>query len=87
MQDGQEVFRAICRVNEPVTFGGLTFYQSSYGAQATGPIRLKVHMDGRSESIEAPFRRPADLPGGRGQVIPMKVDGNFQGYGPAVLRP
>jgi cytochrome c biogenesis protein len=85
MQDGREVSRAICRVNEPVTFGGLTFYQSSYGSQATGPIRLKVQLGDLSESIEAPLRRPTELPGGRGQIIPMKVDGNFQGYGPAVL--
>ena len=85
MQDGREVARAICRVNEPVTFGGLTFYQSSYGSQATGPIRLKVQLGDLSESIEAPLRQPTELPGGRGQIIPMKVDGNFQGYGPAVL--
>jgi len=84
MQDGREV-RVTCRVNEPVTFGGLTFYQSSYGTQATGPIRLKVQLGDLSESIEAPLRQPTDLPGGRGQIIPMKVDGNFQGYGPAVL--
>ena len=85
LKDGREVSRVTCRVNEPVTFGGLTFYQSSYGAQATGPIRLKVQMGDLSESIEASLRRPADLPGGRGKVIPMKVDGNFQGHGPAVL--
>ncbi|MBU4233464.1 MAG: cytochrome c biogenesis protein ResB [Proteobacteria bacterium] len=85
MQDGREVSRATCRVNEPVTFGGLTFYQSSYGTQATGPIGLKVQLGDLSESIEAPLRRAADLPGGRGKIIPMKVDGNFQGYGPAVL--
>jgi cytochrome c biogenesis protein len=85
MQDGREVARATCRVNEPVTFGGLTFYQSSYGSQATGPIRLKVQLGDLSESIEAPLRRPADLPGGGGRIIPMKVDGNFQGFGPAVL--
>jgi cytochrome c biogenesis protein len=85
MQDGREVSRATCRVNEPVTFGGLTFYQSSYGSQPAGPIRLKVQLGDLSESIEAPLRQPADLPGGRGKIIPMKVDGNFQGYGPAVL--
>ena len=85
MKDGREVSRATCRVNDPVTFGGLTFYQSSYGTQATGPIRLKVQLGDLTESIEAPLRRPADLPGGRGQVIAMKVDGDFQGYGPAVL--
>lgn len=85
MKDGREVSRATCRVNEPVTFGGLTFYQSSYGTQATGPIRLKVQLGDLTRSIEAPFRQPVELPGGRGQVIAMKVDGDFQGYGPAVL--
>ena len=85
MRDGREVSHATCRVNEPVTFGGLTFYQSSYGSQATGPVRLKVQLGDLSESVEAPLRRPLDLPGGRGKIIPMKVDGNFQGYGPAVL--
>ena len=85
MKDGREVSRATCRVNEPVTFEGLTFYQSSYGSQATGPVRLKVQLGDLSESIEAPLRRPVELPGGRGKVIAMKVDGNFQGYGPAVL--
>jgi cytochrome c biogenesis protein len=85
MQDGREVSRATCRVNEPVSFGGLTFYQSSYGSQATGPVRLKVELGDLNQSIDAPVRQPADLPGGRGRVIPMKVDGNFQGYGPAVL--
>jgi cytochrome c biogenesis protein len=85
LQDGREVFRATCRVNEPVSFGGLTFYQSSYGSQSTGPVRLQVKLGDLDQSIEAPLRQPTDLPGGRGQIIPMKVDGNFQGYGPAVL--
>jgi cytochrome c biogenesis protein len=85
MRDGREVSRATCRVNEPVSFGGLTFYQSSYGSQATGPIRLKVQLGDRTEAIEAPFRQAVELPGGRGQVIAMKVDGDLQGFGPAVL--
>jgi len=85
IKDGREISRATCRVNEPVSFEGLTFYQSSYGSQATGPIRLKVQLGDLTQSIEAPFRRAVELPGGRGQVIPMKVDGDFQGYGPAVL--
>jgi cytochrome c biogenesis protein len=85
MKDGKEVFRATCRVNEPISFGGLTLYQSSYGSQSTGPVRLKVQLGDLSQSIEAPLRQPTDLPGGGGKIIPMKVDGNFQGYGPAVL--
>jgi cytochrome c biogenesis protein len=85
MKDGREVLRATCRVNEPVSFGGLTFYQSSYGSQSAGPVRLKVQLGDLTQSMEAPLRGPVALPGGKGQVIPMKVDGDLQGYGPAVL--
>jgi cytochrome c biogenesis protein len=84
-EKGREVSRAVCRVNEPVSFGGLTFYQASFGTDSTGPIRLKMQMGDFNQTIEAPFRRLADLPGGGGQIIPMRVEGNFQGYGPAVL--
>jgi cytochrome c biogenesis protein len=85
MKGDREVFRATCRVNEPVSLGGLTFYQSSYGTESTGPLRLKLQLGDHNLSIEAPFRQPVELPGGRGQIIAMRVDGNFQGYGPAVL--
>ncbi|MFA4903079.1 MAG: cytochrome c biogenesis protein ResB [Desulfobaccales bacterium] len=84
-KNGREGFRATCRVNEPVSFGGLTFYQSSYGTEATGPIRLSVQMGEQRQTIEAPLRQPVELPGDRGKVIAVRVDGNFQGYGPAVL--
>ncbi|MCX5893098.1 MAG: cytochrome c biogenesis protein ResB, partial [Deltaproteobacteria bacterium] len=80
-KDGKELLKAICRVNEPVTFGGLTFYQASYGTQPSGPARLKVTYKGRQESIEAPMRQLVDLPGGEGKIMISKVEGNLQGYG------
>ena len=85
LKDGREVSRATCRVNEPVSFGGFTFYQSSYGAQAAGPIRLQVTLADLKQTIELPFRQMVELPGGHGRIIAMRVDGNFQGLGPAVL--
>lgn len=83
LQGGQEVGRAVCRVNEPVTFGGLTFYQASYGTEPEGPARLTVRHGGRSHTLEAPLRRPVDLPGGQGQIILVRVEGDLQGLGPA----
>lgn len=85
LKDGKQVSRVTCRVNEPVSFGGLTFYQSSYGSEATGPVRLKMLIDKQSEEIELPLGHPVELPGGWGKMIAMRVDGNFQGYGPAAL--
>ncbi len=82
-KDGKEVLKAICRVNEPVTFGGLTFYQASYGSQPEGPVTLKVTYQDRQETVTAPFRQLVDLPGG-GKIMISKVDGNLQGYGPAI---
>lgn len=82
--NGREETRRTCRVNEPVTFGGLTFYQSSYGAQTTGAVRLKVCQGDDCEVMEVPFRRMVDLPQGKGQVMVVRLDGDLQGYGPAV---
>jgi cytochrome c biogenesis protein len=84
LQGGREMARAVCRVNQPVTFGGLSFYQASYGSQATGPVRLLVLHGDQKEILEVPERQLVDLPGGQGQVMALGVDGNFRGYGPAV---
>ncbi|MEW6387284.1 MAG: cytochrome c biogenesis protein ResB [Thermodesulfobacteriota bacterium] len=84
LQDGREVRRAICRVNDPVSFGGLTFYQSSYGAQPTGPIRFKVCRGEDCHPVEAPWRRRVELPGGQAQIIALRLEGDLQGLGPAV---
>jgi cytochrome c biogenesis protein len=83
LKDGVEAARAVCRVNEPVTFGGLTFYQASYGASPAGPVRLQVRRGERSQTVELPLRQMVALPGGGAQVMLVRVDGNLQGYGPA----
>ena len=75
---------AVCRVNDPVEFGGYTFYQSSYGAQHTGPVRLTLRQGGAAHTLETPFRRAVDLPGGLGQIMLVRVEGDLQGFGPAV---
>jgi cytochrome c biogenesis protein len=85
LKGGRQVSQATCRVNEPVSFGGFTFYQSSYGTDSLGPIHLNLQIEGLSQALELPFRQPVELPGGGGRIIAMRVDGNLQGYGPAVL--
>jgi cytochrome c biogenesis protein len=83
LQDGREVHQAVCRVNDPVTFGGLTFYQSSYGTKPEGPLRLKVRHGDQDQTVDLPLRQLVDLPGGQAQAMLVRVDGNLQGYGPA----
>ncbi len=83
-RNGKEVRKAVCRVNEPVTFGGLTFYQSSYGAQPDGPIRLKVCQGSICHVVEAPLRQALTIPDGQAQMMVVHLDGDLQGLGPAV---
>ncbi len=83
LKQGRELARATCRVNDPVTFGHLTFYQASYGAQIKGPVRVRVQHGGSNVTLELPYRQPVSLPGDQGQVILVRVDGNLQGFGPA----
>ncbi len=83
-QNGREVSKAVCRVNEPVTFGGLTFYQSSYGVQPDGPVKLKVCQGPDCQVVETSMRQGLTLPGGQAQMMVVRMDGNLQGMGPAV---
>jgi cytochrome c biogenesis protein len=83
LRDGREVRRAVCRVNEPVSFGGLTFYQASYGAKAAGPVRLKIGQGRGSRVLELRLGQVVDLPEGRGQLMLVRVEGDLNGYGPA----
>ncbi|MBE0558127.1 MAG: cytochrome c biogenesis protein ResB, partial [Proteobacteria bacterium] len=65
IRDGKEVVRKTIRVNDPLDYEGITFYQSSYGripVTATFEIRGK---DGVSlGTVSAPFGKQVDVPGG-----------------------
>ncbi|MGP8051255.1 MAG: cytochrome c biogenesis protein ResB [Desulfobaccales bacterium] len=81
---GGAELRATCRVNEPVSFGGFTFYQASYGTQPEGPVRLQVIQGSRRESLHLSLHQFVTLPGGEAQIMLIKLEGNLEGYGPAV---
>ena len=57
IKPGQDVKQAVCRVNDPVTFEALTFYQSSYQAMPQGPVTLTVTLAGQSFTVEASLRQ------------------------------
>jgi cytochrome c biogenesis protein len=51
--EGQKILDKRIRVNDPLTFHGITFYQSSYGTlpQGTGKVILTVRKKGDANSI------------------------------------
>jgi cytochrome c biogenesis protein len=58
---GKAPKQVVCRVNEPVTFGDYTFYQSSYG----NVLRLEVKEGENSRIVEAPVGQTMLIPGGQ----------------------
>jgi cytochrome c biogenesis protein len=69
---GKAPEHAVCRVNEPVSFGDYTFYQSSYGHV----LRLEVREGNNSQVVEAPVGQTVQLPGDkvRFQVLEYQPD-------------
>jgi cytochrome c biogenesis protein len=75
-------------VNHPITFNGITFYQSSYGT-IPGKVRLKISKtenDPETLVVEVEQGKPVPLPGGRAQFQVLEVDDNLKGMmGPAAM--
>lgn len=84
IKHGQEVKQTICRVNDPVSFEDLTFYQSTYQAVPAGPVVLNVTLDDQTFTVEAPMRQRVMLPDDKGMVIVWRLESNVMGMGPAV---
>lgn len=76
-------------VNHPITFNGITFYQSSYGPAPGGTVRLKIARGGAipdNKTLEVKVQESISLPGGEGEFQVLDVDTNFRGaLGPAAL--
>jgi cytochrome c biogenesis protein len=90
MEEGKVVLEGALLVNHPITFKGITFYQSSYGTVPGDKVRLRIWRDGKSlqnsSTLELKKGRSMALPGNEGQFRVDEVEGNLRGMmGPAVL--
>jgi cytochrome c biogenesis protein len=68
LKDGREVMKKTITVNDPLTYNGITFYQSSFGpipgAQDRGIAILRaVARDGKTENINARIGDTFTIPG------------------------
>ena len=83
-----EVENMSVRVNHPVKFRGVTFYQASYGRVPSGKVTLNILTSGKKEEIiqvEAEVSGTNPLPQKEGtfEVVDIKTD--FMSTGPAAL--
>ncbi|MFC1884436.1 cytochrome c biogenesis protein ResB [Thermodesulfobacteriota bacterium] len=87
--NGKEIKKASVRVNHPVVFKGITFYQSSYDSIPDKNVRLKITQNSnRPEEtfFDAEVGREIELPGKEGKFRVLDISGNLRGVmGPAAL--
>ncbi len=83
LENGQEILRKRIEVNDPLSYKGITFYQSSYGPAGTGFFKVKVteNATGKVTNINARMGQHTKLPGGSAFAIDDFADNGR--FGPA----
>ncbi|MEJ2492564.1 MAG: cytochrome c biogenesis protein ResB [Desulfuromonadales bacterium] len=84
LENGQEVLKKTIEVNDPLSYKGLTFYQSSYGPAGDPSYKFRVTQRETGETVEVNGRQNQHLPlPGGGSLIPMGYAPSYQNFGPA----
>ncbi len=86
--NGKAALESDLLVNHPVEFGGVTFYQASYGAVPGKEVQLRIDkMSTKPESLKMTAKGNTDYPfsGGEGTFKVVDIRNDIMGLGPAVL--
>ncbi len=85
LEKGKVVRQGALLVNHPISFGGLRFYQSSYGLLPGGHLTLSyVRGSGKINERETAVGDAFDLPGAEGRVEVLRAENDLMRMGPAV---
>ncbi|MEW6600213.1 MAG: cytochrome c biogenesis protein ResB [Nitrospirota bacterium] len=82
IEDGKEVLKKVIEVNDPLTYKGITFFQSNYGMMpnAVGQFVLDITPAGRQEKrIWLRFGETFEIPG-------TGIKGRIHDFSPALTR-
>jgi cytochrome c biogenesis protein len=84
--DGKVAMQGALLVNHPLSFMGITFYQSTYGTIAGNNILLSVAKENSSEKTPYQMKigEPVQLPGTAAQFQAVEARSDFMRMGPAV---
>lgn len=85
LENGKEVMSKRIEVNDPLTYKGITFYQSSYGPAGNAFFKVKVtdNATGESREIKATQGQHVQLPNGYSFAVTNFTE-NDRNYGPAM---
>jgi cytochrome c biogenesis protein len=87
LEQGQKVFQKPLLVNHPVSFRGVSFYQTSWGTLVGDRVKIQIK---RSDKEAAPLiidlekEKPVDLPDNKGRLIVTHARSDHMRLGPAV---
>jgi cytochrome c biogenesis protein len=89
LKDGWVAYQGPLLVNHPIAFGGLRFYQASYGVLPGGRMKLAYAKGDNKDKDKGAEREVTvgerfDLPGGEGRVEVLRAEENLMRMGPAV---
>ncbi|HEX7535287.1 MAG TPA: cytochrome c biogenesis protein ResB [Syntrophales bacterium] len=86
IRDGKEVLKRELRVNDPLTYDGITFYQASYGASLKdAEVELTDRESGAVRRFIVPFREWVDIPGTRDRAQILRFEEDFRRLGAAMV--
>jgi len=86
IHDGKEVLKRELRVNDPLTYDGITFYQASYGAMLRDvEVELADRESGAVRRLIIPFREWVNIPGTKDRAQILRFDEDFRGLGPVMV--
>ena len=83
LENGKEIERKRIEVNDPLTYKGITFYQSSYGSAGNPYFQIRVteNATGKVLNMKANMGQPVKLPNGYAFAISDFTDSGR--FGPA----
>jgi len=85
LRNGETAHSRSIRVNDPMTFEGITFYQSSYGTVLKlAEVEFYDKGAGITEKLTMNFRKTATIPGTGDRVQVVQYQPEFSRFGPAV---
>jgi len=83
LENGQEKKKAEVRVNDPFSYNGFTFYQSSWDQFPTS-IKLSLIKGGQDSKLETKMEQRVQIPGTPFALQPVRYVNNMANLGPAL---
>jgi cytochrome c biogenesis protein len=86
LEGARQVLTEPIRVNHPLTYKGISFYQSSYGVAGVKKAVLTIQdrVSRKEITVPAPMGTKTEIPGGTSSFLLAQFIQDLQGMGPAL---